>query len=105
MITPSTRSDSNEIDHLLCTASVPQSMATFSWTNLVTNDLIGNEERLDLSKLCNGTFDYVDSWNRQETRSVQCTASVYHELFGTVTASSNISFNVSINDYCNSTLG
>ena len=38
-------------------------------------------------------------------RFIQCTAEVHHELVGTVTASNNVSFNVSVFDYCNSTLG
>jgi len=92
------------VDQLLCTTSVVQTMASYSWRDLVTNDVIGNEERLDLSSLCNTTVDHVDSGNSLEIMSLQCTASIHHGLNETVTASSNSSFNVSIIDYCNNNI-
>ena len=75
--------------------------ATYSWRDVVTNDVIGNEDRLDLNTSVNSD-DCAE--NTLETKSVQCTASVHHELVGTVTASSNISFNISVNGYCNKTI-
>ena len=100
LITPSTQSEFTEVDQLLCTTSLPQTTATYSWKDLVTLDIIGTEDRLELSALCGTT-----TVNPGNTRSVQCTASVHHELVGTITASSNISFNVSVNAYCNTTSG
>ena len=73
--------------------------ATYSWRDIDTNHVIGTEDRLDL----NTSLNPDDCGNTRETRSFQCTASVHHELVGTVTASSNISFNVSVSGYCNKT--
>ena len=106
VITPTTtQTKLTGVDQLLCTTSVAPTTATYSWKDLVTDDVIGTDDRLDLAALCNATVQRVDSSASQETRFIQCTAAVHHELVGTVTASNNISFNISTHDYCNSTLG
>ena len=99
LITPSTQLNFTQVDQLLCTTSVPQMTATYSWRDIVTNNIIGNEDRLVL----NTSVNPDDCRNTLGTKSFQCTASVHHELVGTVTASSNISFNVSVGGYCNKT--
>jgi len=67
MITPTTQSNLTEVDQLLCTTSVAPTTATYSWKDLVTDDVIGREDRLDLTALCNATtVNCVDRSATQE---------------------------------------
>ena len=57
LITPSTQSDFTNADQLLCTTSVTQTAATYSWRDLTTNDVIGSEDRLVLRTPCDPTMN------------------------------------------------
>jgi len=95
---PSNGSTFIQVDQLLCTTSLPQIATNYSWTDLASNDVVGHEDRLDLITLCGSVQDKT---GRGETKLLQCTASIHHELVGTVTASSIVSVNVSGFDDCN----